>query len=83
MQQDYEDLERRNQKLVDKFLDLLRNNPAEALKYAIPLDENGSVRGGNNSSFTLSRRWFDFLYFLLLTITQVQALLTLVKAQMP
>lgn len=63
MQQDYEDLERRNQKLVDKFLDLLRNNPAEALKYAIPLDENGSVRGGNNSSFTLSRRWFDFSLF--------------------
>lgn len=63
MQQDFEDLERRNQKEVDKLLDLLKNNPMEALKYAIPIDSQGSTRGGNNSSFTFSKRWLDFSLF--------------------
>ncbi len=63
MQKDFEDLERRNQKQMDKLLDLLKNNPDEALKYAIPLDENGSMRGGEKSEFDLTRRWSDFSLF--------------------
>jgi hypothetical protein len=63
MQKDFEDLERRNQKQMDKLLDLLKNNPDEALKYAIPIDENGSVRGGEKSEFDLTRRWSDFSLF--------------------
>jgi hypothetical protein len=60
LQQDYEDLEKRNQKEIDKLMELFRTNPEEALKYAIPLDEKGSNRGGMNQSFSLSKRWFDF-----------------------
>lgn len=60
LQQDYEDLENRNQKEIDKLMDLFRTNPEEALKYAIPLDENGSNRGGTKQTFSLSKRWFDF-----------------------
>ncbi len=60
MQQDFEDLEKRNQKEVDKLLDLLKSNPEEALKYAIPLDDVGSTRGGVNMKLDLTKRWFDF-----------------------
>ncbi len=61
MQSDFEDLERRNKKEVDKLLDLLKNNPEEALKYAIPLDQEGTSRGGNfGGEFKMSRRWGDF-----------------------
>ncbi|MES2514461.1 MAG: hypothetical protein V4580_09960 [Bacteroidota bacterium] len=63
MQNDFENLEKRNQKALDKLLDLLKNNPDEALKYAIPIDENGSGRGGSNAAFDLSRRWFDLGLF--------------------
>ena len=63
MQEDFEDLERRNQKQLDKLLDLLKNNPEEALKYAIPIDDEGITRGGNNASFTLTQRWLDFSLF--------------------
>lgn len=60
MQHDYEDLEKRNQKQIDKLMDLFKNNLDEALKYAIPLDENGSVRGGTQVKLELTKRWFDF-----------------------
>lgn len=63
LQQDFEDLEKRNQKQVDKFLELLKNNPEEALKYAIPLDENGSSRGGAKIKLDLTKRWSDFSLF--------------------
>jgi len=59
-QEDFENLEHRNQKQLDRFLELMRKNPEEALKYAIPLDNNGTTRGGNNGAFDLSKRWFDF-----------------------
>jgi hypothetical protein len=59
LQQDFEDLEKRNQKQVDKLMDLFKNNPEEALKYAIPLDESGTSRGGDKSGFELSKRWMN------------------------
>lgn len=43
---DMEKLEERNQKEVEKLLSLFKNNPIEALKYAIPLDDSGAERGG-------------------------------------
>lgn len=60
LQKEYENLEERNQKQLDKFLELIRNNPEEALKYAIPLDNDSTNRGGDKGVFHLSRRWFDF-----------------------
>lgn len=42
LQTNRDDLESRNQAQLEKLLDLLKNNPAEALKYAIPLDEGGT-----------------------------------------
>ena len=63
LQSDFEELERRNQKHLDRLLDLLKNNPEEALKYAIPLDAGGSGRGGFNAEFLLQKRWFDFSLF--------------------
>lgn len=58
-----EDLEKRNQKQLDKLLDMLRNNPDEALKYAIPLDETGSSRGQSNGRLELSKNWSVFSIF--------------------
>lgn len=63
MQQDMENLEQRNQNEVDKLLNLLQKDPEEALKYAIPLDDTGSTRGGEKGRFTLSKRWPDFSIF--------------------
>ncbi|MDF2455180.1 MAG: hypothetical protein K0R51_1173 [Cytophagaceae bacterium] len=63
LQEDFEELEKRNQSNVEKLLDMLKNNPGEALKYAIPLDDNGSTRGGMSGKFDLSKRWFDFSLF--------------------
>lgn len=63
LQKDYEDLEKRNQKEIDKLLDLLKNNPEEALRYAIPLDNEGTSRGGENTHLNLSKRWNDFSLF--------------------
>lgn len=60
MQKDFEELRRRNQEEIEKLMELFRNNPEEALKYAVPLDENGSVRGGESMEFNLSKRWSDF-----------------------
>ncbi|MFA9214843.1 MAG: hypothetical protein ACEQSR_13530 [Candidatus Methylacidiphilales bacterium] len=62
LQQDFEELEKRNQAAIDKFLEMLKNNPNEALKYAIPLDENGSGRGDfGKGEFNLSMRWLSLL----------------------
>lgn len=60
MQQDFEDLEKRNQNELDRLMEMFKDNPDEALKYAIPLDENGSTRGTNNGSIGLSKRWSNF-----------------------
>lgn len=63
MQNNFEKLEKRNQSEVDKLLDLLKNNPKEALKYAIPLDNDGTSRGGFDAQFNLSKLWSDFSLF--------------------
>jgi tetratricopeptide (TPR) repeat protein len=61
LQKDFENLERRNLNEMQKLLDMLKNDPMEALKYAIPLDEGGGGRGGMlGGDFMLSKRWFDF-----------------------
>jgi tetratricopeptide (TPR) repeat protein len=63
LQANQEDLESRNQAQLDKLLDLLKNNPGEALKYAIPLDEGGTARGSEQVGFTFALRWPDFSLF--------------------
>lgn len=60
MEQDYDELEKRNQEAMDRLIDMLKNNPEEALKYAIPIDENGSTRGGNLGTFELTQRWNNY-----------------------
>lgn len=55
-QEDFEDLDERNQKELDKLLDLFEKDPDEALKYAIPLDDSGVSRGGNKGSFSMLNR---------------------------
>jgi hypothetical protein len=62
-EQDFENLEKRNQNELDRLLDLFKTNPAEALKYAIPIDNTGTNRGGDGGSFSLTKRWFDFSLF--------------------
>lgn len=57
---DYEDLEYRNQKELDKLIDLFKKDPAEALKYAIPLDESGTSRGEEIGELNIFKRWMDF-----------------------
>jgi tetratricopeptide (TPR) repeat protein len=63
LEQNLEELEKRNQTEMEKLMDLFKNNPEEALKYAIPLDEEGTGRGGNMGRFEMSRRWNDFDLF--------------------
>ena len=60
LMEDFDELERRNQKEFDRLMDMLHNSPEEALRYAIPLDERGTARGAGNSPFKLQWRWFDF-----------------------
>ncbi len=60
MQHDFEELKRRNQEEIEKLMELFKNNPEEALKYAVPLDDNHSSRGGESREFNLSKRWSDF-----------------------
>lgn len=57
MMKDLADLERRNQKQVDKLMELFKTNPDEALKYAIPLDSGGSGRGGSTEELKFSKNW--------------------------
>jgi len=52
------DLEERNKQEVDKLLDMFRDDPEEALRYAVPLDRDGTSRGKQlSSAFRLVRRW--------------------------
>lgn len=62
MYKDYEELEKRNQKKLDKLMNLFDDDPDEALKYAIPLDEGGSSRGGDYYEVDISKRWSDFSF---------------------
>lgn len=63
MSGDFKDLEERNKNKLDKLLELLKNNPEEGLKYAIPLDSDGTSRGGFGGEFNFFKRWFDFSLF--------------------
>jgi tetratricopeptide (TPR) repeat protein len=63
LQMDFESLEKRNQKHLDRLMDLFKKNPGEALKYAIPLDTDGTGRGGAMGAFSLQKRWLDLSAF--------------------
>lgn len=63
MEKDFEDLDKRNQKSLDQLLNLLKNNPGEALKYAIPLDEQGTTRGSQETPYDFFKIRDDFSLF--------------------
>lgn len=63
IENDFEDLEKRNRSEMEKLMQLFKNNPEEALKYAIPIDNEGTNRGGNKGTFSMSRRWQSFNLF--------------------
>ena len=60
LQANLDELEERNNREVDKLLKLFKKDPMEALKYAIPIDNDGVSRGGNAAAFVLSRLWSNF-----------------------
>ena len=62
LEKEYNELEERNKKEVERLLDMLKKDPKKGLQYAIPLDENGTGRGPMDGfgSFTLSKRWGSF-----------------------
>lgn len=62
MQDDLEDLEQRNQKEVDKLVDLLERDPLRGLQYALPLNEGGTARGDGAGRFQLFPRWNGSLF---------------------
>lgn len=57
LHEEFENLEQRNQHEADRLLDLFKNDPMEALKYAIPLGDDGLSRGTDQGAFHLSKRW--------------------------
>lgn len=60
----WQDLEERNKQEVDKLLDMFKNDPEEALRYAIPLDDGTSRgKGATSSTFRLTRRWNELNLF--------------------
>ena len=61
--EDFRNLQERNKKEVDKLLDLLKNNPEEALRFAIPLEEHGYTRGKKEAAFKMQDRGLDFSLF--------------------
>ena len=54
---DFEDLEKRNRSEMEKLMQLFKSNPEEALKFAIPIDNEGTNRGGDKGIFNMSQRW--------------------------
>src|SRR5258708_1390860 len=63
LQNSLDELEERNNREVDKLLDLFKKNPKEALKYAIPIDNEGVARGSGSGSYMLSRLWANLSVF--------------------
>jgi len=63
MKSDLGDLEKRNQDRLQKLLDMFQQNMEEALKYAVPLDENSSNRGPQKELFNFNKRWWDYSLF--------------------
>jgi tetratricopeptide (TPR) repeat protein len=60
---EFEDLEKRNRSEMEKLMQLFKSNPEEALKYAIPIDNEGTNRGGDKGTFSMSQRWKSFNLF--------------------
>ena len=58
-----EELEKRNKKVVDRLLEMLKKDPERALKYAMPLDNDGVSRGGAAGVFNLEKLWSNFSLF--------------------
>lgn len=56
MNKTFENLDERNKKELDKLMDLLKKNPDEALKYALPIDRSGSSRGPE-VGYRMQMRW--------------------------
>lgn len=54
---DFDDLRRRNQRKLDQLMEMFERDPLNALKHAIPLDNNHSNRGENEGELDLSKRW--------------------------
>lgn len=63
MQENLSELEKRNQNELDRLMEMFKTNPNDALKYAIPLDGNGSSRGNMQGEFQLAKRWSNFSLF--------------------
>lgn len=62
LSQMHQNLEQRNLDETQKLLDLLKKNPEEALKYAIPLDAEGISRGDKiKANLSMIKRWSSFL----------------------
>ncbi|HAA14249.1 MAG TPA: hypothetical protein DCE41_22175 [Cytophagales bacterium] len=55
VQEDLEELERRNNKEADKLVDMFKKDMHEALKWAIPLGNEAAPPGGGLTSFRLTR----------------------------
>jgi len=61
IQENYEDLEHRNNKQVDKLVDMFKKDLDEALLYAIPLDDSSAGRGSSSGQLDLVRsQWSLF-----------------------
>ncbi|HLO53110.1 MAG TPA: hypothetical protein VK169_02420 [Saprospiraceae bacterium] len=60
---EFENLEKRNRSEMEKLMQMFKSNPEEALKYAIPIDNEGTNRGGDIGTFSLSQRWKSFNLF--------------------
>jgi tetratricopeptide (TPR) repeat protein len=63
LENNLDELEKRNSSEMEKLMKLFKENPEEALKYAIPIDNEGTARGGNKASFSMSKRWGNFNLF--------------------
>jgi tetratricopeptide (TPR) repeat protein len=60
MMEDFSDLEERNKDQLAKFLDMLKDDPMEAMKYALPIDSDGTSRGGGEGAWSLSKLHTSF-----------------------
>ncbi len=63
MEENLDELEKRNASELQKLMNLFKLNPEEALKYSIPIDNDGITRGGNKGAFNMSKRWDGFGLF--------------------
>ncbi len=55
MRKELDNLEERNKKELDRLMNMLKNDPDEALKYALPIDRSGHSRGPE-VGFRMQRR---------------------------